>query len=219
MLRRLLKKIRIKAKPFLRRLSGDPLILLEEMPNCPALFHSYRGLLTTGHKRVSGGWLYEGEFYPDYLTVGGNTFAIQRIALKYCKGQGLDIGAAYWPLPDSTPIDTETGPGTANRIEDVPNNSQDYVFSSHCLEHIEEWQSALDMWISKIKTGGVLFLYLPHPSCKLWHMDNPMMRGTHKWVPTPEIIENELKKRGLEIIAKDEGPDHFFSFYICARNK
>ena len=204
-------------KPFLRRIIGDPKILLEEMPDCPALFHNYRNLLKTGHKRIPGGWLYEGEFYPDYLTVGGAIFAISRIALKYCKGQGLDIGAAYWPLPGSTAIDTEIGSGIEKRIKDIQENSQDYVFSSHCLEHIDDWQSALDIWISKLNARGILFLYLPHPSCKLWHMNNPMMKGIHKWIPTPKIIETALKKKGLEIIAKDEGPDHFFSFFICAR--
>lgn len=211
------KKLFITLRHFFRRLIGDLQTLLEEMPDCPALFNIYRSLLATGHKRVPGGWIYEDEFYPDYLTVGGNAYAIRRTALKYCKGSGLDIGASHWPLTGSTPIDTETGPGTANRIEDIAENSHDYVFSSHCLEHIEDWQSALDMWIGKIKPGGILFLYLPHPSCKLWHMDNPMMKGIHKWVPTPEIIEDELQKKGLEIIDKDEGPDHFFSFFICAR--
>jgi hypothetical protein len=204
-------------KPFLRKIIGDPMTLLEEMPNCPALFQNYRLFEEVGFKRIPGGWLYESEIYPDYLTVGGATFAISKTAQKYCLGSGLDIGASYWPLPGSTPIDTEAGPGTVNRIEAVPINSQDYVFSSHCLEHIEEWQSALDMWISKVRSGGILFLYLPHPSCKLWRMDNPMMKGIHKWVPTPEIIGDTLRKRGLEVIDKDEGPDHFFSFYFCAR--
>ncbi len=204
-------------KVFFRRLLGFPETLLEEMPDCPALFLNYRNLLLTGHKRVPGGWLYEGEFYPDYLTAGGNTFAIRRTALKYCNGRGLDIGAAYWPLPRSTPIDTETGPGTANRLEDVPANSQDYVFSSHCLEHISEWKKALDVWIGKIKAGGILFLYLPHPSCKLWHMSNPFMKGIHKWVPDPKTIYEALTERGLVVLDKDDGPDHFYSFYICAR--
>jgi hypothetical protein len=204
-------------KHFWRRLAGDPQVALEKMPDCPALFQIYRSLISTGHIRVKGGWIYEGEFYPDYLTLGGNTFAIQRTALKYCKGQGLDIGASYWPLLGSTPIDTETGPGIANKIEDIRENSQDYVFSSHCLEHIENWEEALDTWVSKIKLGGVLFLYLPHPSCKLWHKSNPFMEGIHKWVPDPEIVQNALTKRGLEVIDKDEGPDHFYSFFICCR--
>jgi hypothetical protein len=193
--------------------------LLEDMPDCPALFHIYRTLIAYGHKRVPGGWIYENEFYPDYLTVGGNTFAIRRTALKYCNGTGIDIGASFWPLPGSLPIDTETGPGIANKIEDIPPNSQDYVFSSHCLEHIEHWNEALDTWISKIKDDGIIFLYLPHPSCKLWHVSNPFMSGIHAWAPAPEIIRDALLKRGLAIIDSDDGPDHFYSFYICAQKK
>lgn len=206
-------------KPILRRLIGDHQILLEEMPDCPALFHIYRGLIASGHKRVPGGWIYEDEFYPDYLTVGGNALAIRKTALRYCKGNGLDIGAAFWPLPGSTPIDTEQGPGTANLLADVPDGSQDYVFSSHCIEHIAEWEAALDLWISKVRVGGVLFLYLPHPQCKLWLKSNPLLKGIHLWVPTFEIISDALRKRKMAIVDKDEGPDHFYSFFICGTKK
>lgn len=211
------KRLNHLIKLLMRKLIGDPPVLLEEMPDSPALFRSYRMLIATGHKRVSGGWVYENEFYPDYLTAGGNTFAIRRTAMKYCKGKGLDIGAAFWPLPGSTPVDTAQGPGTMNRIEDVPLVSQDYVFSSHCLEHIKEWGKALDVWTDKLKPGGILFLYLPHPSCRLWHKDNPMMSETHQWVPTPKIITDALTARGLEIIDRDNGPDCFYSFFICAK--
>jgi len=210
-------KIYRKFKRYGRTIIGMQKTLLEEMPDAPALFHVYRSMIANGHKRVPGGWIYEDEFYPDYLTVGGNTFAIKRTALKYCLGNGLDIGAAFWPLPGSTPIDTEQGPGTANRIEDIPKNSQDYVFSSHCLEHIENWNEALDTWISKLKPEGILFLYLPHPTCKLWHKSNPQMSNIHAWVPTYEIIVDELQKRKIKIIDRDEGPDHFYSFFVCGR--
>lgn len=204
-------------KGFWRLLAGDPQISLEEMPNCPAIFHIYRSMLENGHKRVSGGWVYESQFYPDYLTVGGNTFAIRKTAQKYCKGIGLDIGASYWPIPNSTPIDTELGPGLENKIGDIPPNSQDYVYSSHCLEHIFNWQTTLIYWIEKIKLNGMLFLYLPHPTCKLWHISNPQMSNTHKWVPTPEIIKDFIHKNGMELIDFDDGPDHFFSFYVVAK--
>jgi len=213
----LLKNVIRSRKSLWRKLAGDPPELLEEMPDSPALFKIYRNLITTGHVRMAGGWVYEGAFYPDYLLVGGNTFAIRRVALKHCIGKGLDIGASYWPLPGSTPIDTELGPGVQNRIEEIPSRSQDYVFSSHCLEHISDWQGALDCWTEKLRVGGIIFLYLPHPSCKLWHMSNPQMGYTHKWVPTPAIIRDAVVARGLEIVDADDGPDHFYSFYIAAR--
>ena len=214
---KILKAILSVFQPFFRWLGKAPQVLLEEMEDAPALFLSYRLMIKNGHKRVPGGWIYEGEFYPDYLTVGGNSYAIRRIASEYCKGQGLDIGAGYWPLPESVPIDIELGPGTENKIDHIPISSQDYVFSSHCLEHIRDWQGALDLWISKIKPDGILFLYLPHPSCKLWHMSNPFMKNIHKWVPDPETISKAINQRGLTIIDRDDGPDHFFSFFVCAR--
>jgi SAM-dependent methyltransferase len=214
-----IKRIYKFVKHLLRQLAGVPPVLLEEMPDSPIIFRTYRYLILTGHKRVPGGWIYGGEFYPDYLTVGGNSFAIRRTALKYCKGKGLDIGASFWPLPGSTPIDTESGPGIANKLKDVPTDSQDYVFSSHCLEHIENWKEALDQWIMKIKPGGLLFLYLPHPSCKLWTQSNPQVSAVHRWEPEPGIVCDALMAKRMEIVDRDDGPDHFYSFYVCARKK
>jgi hypothetical protein len=205
-----------RVRRFIRRVLGIP-VLLEEMPDHPAIFDQYRALIATGHRRVEGGWVYEDEFYPDYLTVGGNSVAIRRSALKWCQGCGIDIGAGFWPLPGSTPVDTERGPGLLHPISSIPAGSQDYVFSSHCLEHIENWGGALDEWASKLKAGGVLFLYLPHPSCKLWHRSNPFVADTHKWVPTPDLVEQALIDRGFELVDCDRGPDHFYSFYVCGR--
>jgi SAM-dependent methyltransferase len=202
---------------LLRWLAGVPEVLLEEMPDCPANFLSYRRYLETGHQRVPGGWIFEGAFYPDYLTVGGNSLAIQRAALRYCKGQGLDIGASHWPLPGSLPIDIASGPGARNNLDDVPDDSQDYVFSSHCLEHIADWRSALRSWVRKLKTNGFLFLYLPHPACKLWHFSNPMMKNEHAWAPDPLTVRREFESAGLRIVEADDGPDHFYSFFVCAQ--
>ena len=216
-IKQILKIVLKPFRPYGRRLFEAHEVLLEEMPDAPELFKHYRMLLETGHKRVPGGWLYENEFYPDYITVGGNSFAIQRTAKKYCSGKGLDIGANYWPFPGSTPIDTERGPGLKNRIGDIPSGSQDYVFSSHCLEHIEQWRDALSLWSSKLKIGGVLFLYLPHPSCKLWHRSNPLMSDTHKWVPEPTVLASALESLNFTVIDRDDGPDSFYSFFVCGK--
>lgn len=217
MIKQLLKNLLFRIRPVTRRLALAPATLLEEMPDHPALFDQYRFLLAAGHKRVPGGWIYDNEFYPDYLTVGGASLAIRRTALKFCVGCGLDIGAGFWPFPGATPIDDTRGPGLTTTLDAISEASQDYVFSSHCLEHIADWNRALDLWISKLRPGGVLFLYLPHPSCGLWHKSNPFMSEVHVWVPTPEIIADALIAKGLEIVGRDDGPDHFYSFYVCGR--
>lgn len=202
---------------FGRRVLGIQPLTLEEMPDAPGLFTQYRGLLDTGHRRVPGGWIYDGDFYPDYLTVGGASFAIQRTALKWCAGRGVDIGAGFWPLPGSTPIDIERGPGAGRTIDTVLDGSQDFVFSSHCLEHIADWKPALRSWVGKIRRGGILFLYLPHPTCKLWLPSNPAMQGHHRWSPTPAAIKSAFAEMGLTVVDCDDGPDHYCSFYVCGR--
>lgn len=218
LLRRAKRAIRLRVKRAIRRLIGDPEWLLEEHPHCPGLFLGYRRLLATGHQRVPGGWLWKGRFYPDCLTVGGASFFIRRRALRWCQGVGLDIGAGHWPLPGAKPVDPDVYPAGL-RLEQVPPASQDYVFSSHGLEHIAEWQSALAEWTSKLKPGGILFLYLPHPDCGLWRMDNPFMAAHHQWVPDPPTVKAALQQLNLQIVDSDDGPDEMMGFFVCAQNR
>jgi len=203
-------------KALIRRWNGDPAMMLEEYPDCPNLFHHFREMLATGHKRKPGGWEWQGRFYPDHLTVGGACFGAFRPALKWCKGEGIDIGAGGWPLPGSKPIDPAWYPDGL-KFEDVQAHSQDYVFTSHTLEHIKDWRGALAAFIKKIKPGGIIFIYLPHPECGLWRMDNPFMTQHHEWVPEPGVVKAAVKDLGLEILEHDDGPDAMMSFFICAR--
>ena len=191
---------------------------LESLPNIPDLFHVYRYLHQHPDlERRPGGWVYKGKFYPDYLTVGGASHAVFRVALKYCQGEGIDVGAGLWPLPGAVPVDMWRGPGVGKTVADFSNGSLDYVFSSHCLEHIENWQSTLAEWIRKLKPGGIVFLYLPHPECEIWHPGSPFVGNGHKWVPTPEVVSEALRALGCEIVERNDGPDAMMSFYICAR--
>ncbi len=212
---KLVEKAKRKIRAFISRILTPP---LETLQDCPDLFLVYRRLCIHPQlKRVPGGWIYRSEFYPDYLTVGGAGGAIFRVALRFCKGKGIDIGAGFWPLPGSIPIDLERGPGAGKTISSFQDNSLDYVFSSHCLEHIEDWKSALRLWVTKLKYGGIIFIYLPHPKCEIWHPGSPFVGNGHKWIPTPNLILNVLKDLGCKVIDKDDGPDGMFSFYICAQ--
>lgn len=195
-------------------------LALEELPDCPDLFRTYRSLASHLELiRRPGGWLYKGQFYADYLTVGGASHAIFHEAQKYCQGKGIDVGAGYWPLPGAIAVDTIRGPGEGKSVADFADASLDFVFSSHCLEHIEDWQAALKEWVAKLKPGGILFLYLPHPSCEIWRPGSPMVGDGHKWVPTPEVIKQAIQELGCEIVSYDDGPDAMFSFYVCGQKR
>lgn len=210
-----LKRLLSGLSRVLHRLTVPP---LESLPNSPDLFRVYRYLYQHPDlERKPGGWVYKSRFYPDYLTVGGASHAIFREALKFCKGRGVDVGAGFWPLPGAIPVDTQRGPGAGKSIDDFADDSLDYVFSSHCLEHIENWQETLAEWVKKLKPGGVIFLYLPHPDCALWHPGSPFVGDGHKWIPTLEVIKQALRELGCEIIQFDDGPDAMQSFHVCGR--
>ena len=217
MVKRLAGLILRPIRSLLRRLITPP---LESLPNSPDLFHVYRSLLQhPGLERKPGGWLYAGKFYPDYLTVGGASHAIFRKARHFCRGQGVDVGAGLWPLPDATAVDVWRGSGAGRLLSDFEDGSLDYAFSSHCLEHLENWRESLAEWVKKLKRGGIVFLYLPHPDCAIWHPGSPFVGEGHKWIPTPEIIRAALNSLGCAILQCDDGPDPMQSFYVCGQRQ
>ncbi len=168
-------------------------------------------------ERTDGGWIYGGDFYPDYLHMGGASHQIAGVASKLCKGHGADIGAGIWPLPGATPVDIWRGPGAQHSIDEFKAGELDYVFSSHCLEHIDDWRGALSSWVELLRPGGTIFLYLPHPKCKIWEPGSAFVGDAHVWAPSPSVIKEFLEGEGFEIGAFDDGPDHYMSFYVCGR--
>jgi SAM-dependent methyltransferase len=121
---------------------------------------------------------YRGRLYPELVKHGNGCQYVTPIALKFCKGRGLDVGAGAWPLPGAEPIDLKYG----NEAMELPHGPFDYVFSSHCLEHLPNPVAALEHWRSRIKPGGVLFLYLPHPYMEYWLPQN-CRKHLHSWMP------------------------------------
>lgn len=158
---------------------------------------------------------YKGELYPAYLNEGGAAAFILDKASGYCSGKGLDIGAGAWPLPGAIPIQDEAR-RNAYELSMFPDESLDYVFSSHCLEHLKQWRKALRIWIRKLRPGGHIVLYLPHESMRLWAPGGPWVGSSHRWAPTAGIVAAELERNGLTIVERDDGPDRYFSFYIAA---
>jgi hypothetical protein len=164
--------------------------------------------------------LYKGREYPLSLNNGNAIEHIKTRALKFCKGLGLDIGAGKWPLEGAIPIDISYGNGQdATHLNEYANQSMDFIFSSHCLEHIPEnlWEDALALWLKKLKIGGYIALYLPHPEMELWHPGAPWVGDAHKWIPTLDAISDFFELHFIEIVDQFEGPDSYFSFFIVGR--
>lgn len=153
------------------------------------------------------------KLYPGYLQRGNMAEVVGDLALQYCRGAGLDIGAGQWPLPGARAVEDKADEN-AYRLK-VENNSQDFIFSSHTLEHLARWQDALQEWRRALKPGGILFLYLPHPACAMWAVGvNPQ----HVWAPAPATLKAYLaEKLQLQIVETSNLPDGFLSFMIIAR--
>jgi SAM-dependent methyltransferase len=75
-------------------------------------------------------------------------------------GRGIDIGCGPDPVgPDVKRFDQTEG--DANHITDFIDEQFDYVFSSHCLEHMQEPKAALLQWWKLVRPGGHLFFIVP----------------------------------------------------------
>lgn len=119
---------------------------------------------------------------------------------KYMSGEsGLDIGYAGYDINTKPILPTAIGldinyPGYDGINLPFKDSSQDYVYSSHCLEHIILYRSALKEWHRVTKVGAHIIIIVPHkylyekkdvpPS--LWNED-------HKRFYTPASLLNEVE--------------------------
>lgn len=75
-------------------------------------------------------------------------------------GQGIDIGCGNDPiLPEVRRFDVADG--DANAITEFVNEQFDFVFSSHCLEHMHDPHKAIQEWWKLVKPGGHLIFIVP----------------------------------------------------------
>jgi SAM-dependent methyltransferase len=130
-------------------------------------------------------YTYKNKVYPTYIKTGNAVNCIEPIAKQFCKGRGLDVGGYYgWTLPGSIPINIidKAMPYDAFNLPMDSNKPWDYIFSSHCLEHLVDPIKALEYWISLLRPEGVLYLFLPHPDMEYWLPQNNR-KHLHSWYP------------------------------------
>ena len=153
---------------------------------------------------------FKGDNYPKFQTLGNASQFSIPFALHFCKGVGYDIGYCKeeWKFPGSIGIDkSEKSEFDATNL---PDKLVDYIYSSHCLEHVDNWVETLEYWISKLNNGGILFLYLPDFSQKYWR---PWNNRKHKHCFTTEILYAFLQDHKMKNIYKS-GIDLNNSFMV-----
>lgn len=78
---------------------------------------------------------------------------------KYLNGKGIDIGCGNDPLKikNGTVDVWDLENGDAQYLETIGNETYDFVYSSHCLEHMRDTEITLYNWSRVVKKDGYLF--------------------------------------------------------------
>jgi SAM-dependent methyltransferase len=111
-----------------------------------------------------------------------------RYVNTYFKGEGIDIGAGRdsigkykeqfplmanvkaWDMPD----------GDAQYMASVPDNTYDFVHSSHCLEHMVDPNIAFKNWVRICKPGGYIITCIPDEDLYEQGVFPSTFNGDHK---------------------------------------
>ena len=136
------------------------------------------------------------------------------------RGNGIDIGCGPDPVtPDARRFDLEHG--DANVISRHVTGQFDFVYSSHCLEHMLDPKAAILEWWKLVRPGGYLFVVVPDedlyeqgvfPSrfnddhkatftiskSKSWSPASHNVMGLAHTLPCGEIVSLQLQDRGYD---------------------
>ena len=82
---------------------------------------------------------------------------------RYLIGKGIDIGAGDDSLYilNGSVRSYDKRDGNAQFMAEIADATYDFVYSSHCLEHMPDVQLALRNWVRIIKPGGILYIVVP----------------------------------------------------------
>ncbi|WP_250481473.1 MULTISPECIES: class I SAM-dependent methyltransferase [unclassified Caballeronia] len=152
-----------------------------------------------------------------------------RFSNRWLVGNGLDIGGgndsialyrSLFPRIDRVTV-YEWEQGDAQYLENVQDDSFDFVYSGHCLEHMIDPRVAMRHWLRVLKPGGHLVITVPDEDLYEQGMWPSTFNGDHKhtftlykresWSPVSINVVDLLRSFEREVsIKKVELLDHSF---------
>jgi ADP-heptose:LPS heptosyltransferase/SAM-dependent methyltransferase len=97
-------------------------------------------------------------------------------------------------VPGATGVELDY-PGYDGRTLPFPDASQDAVFASHCLEHIDDHQNAITDWFRVLRVGGFLVVMVPHQFLYEKRASLPSrFNADHKRFYTPASLIQEIEQ-------------------------
>ena len=148
---------------------------------------------------------------------GGGMLVLEE--LEHAKARGAKIyGEIVGHCANSDGFDmvAPSGEGAIRCMKQAlanTNKKVDYIFSSHCLEHLNDWVGALDHWTTRLHKGGIIFLYLPHPDQEYW---KPWSNRKHIHLLEPTHIKDYFKAKNFSKVFVTTGYDLNHSYYAVA---
>lgn len=154
---------------------------------------------------------------PD-TSEGRETAKIRFELVPYTRGRGLDIGCGpekafphFWGIDSNVDeelfgiraegADLIAPDGT--KLDWMGDETMDFVYSSHMLEHVKDYAGALREWWRVIKPGGYLCLYLPHKDLYP-NIGTPGANPDHKHDFVPMDIEAAMFEVGRWDLVRNE---------------
>lgn len=139
---------------------------------------------------------------------------------KYMGGAcGLDIGFQGHKGPVEPILPSATGvdlgyPGYDGLTLPFTDNSQDYIYSSHCLEHITQYIHVLRDWHRVIKVTGYIVIVVPHAHLyeKKASPPSDFNRGHRRFYTPASLlseVEEALPPNSYRVRFLEDGDDKF----------
>ncbi len=138
---------------------------------------------------------------------------------RYMSGNGIDIGFTGYE-EDIVPILTtaigvdKDYPGYNGLNLPFEDNSLDYVYSSHVLEHIIQIEQTLKEWHRVTKIGGHIIIVVPHQYLYEKKLNKPSnWNEDHQYFLTPGIllrfVETSLEPNSYRVRLLEDGDKEF----------
>jgi SAM-dependent methyltransferase len=134
----------------------------------------------------------------------------------YLRGEGIDIGAG--PDPLKVPVGAvrawDVRDGDAQYLNGVPDEAYNFVYSSHCLEHLRDVPAALKSWTRVLRPAGHMYVVVPdylfyekmtwpsrfnsdHKQSFSLHISRDQVKRANHW--TPAELLPLLRQLGLSV--------------------
>ncbi|MGH8897002.1 MAG: methyltransferase domain-containing protein [Egibacteraceae bacterium] len=127
---------------------------------------------------------------------------------RFLKGKGIDVGAPPDPLyPASATFRTwNEFDGDGQILKGIPDGSLDFLYSSHCLEHLDDIPLALQHWTRVVRAGGILFILVPDWTLyekRLWPSKH---NSTHRQTFSLELTREDVGRSTHWHVRRDLRP-------------